>query len=165
MIGAPGSFFGWSRTDLVKSGWYLRDVFVLIFGKTTGLAGMILMSLARWGTDTFAGSTLAIGLLTSFLLMGLLATTGFLDTGLGAGFTAFLGAGAAFLTGFTAFLGAGLALATGFLAIGFLAAGFALATGFLAGAAFFTGLAAFLATGFPFFTGAFFFVAILFSFF
>jgi hypothetical protein len=155
----------------------LRTVFVEYLGITTGFGGDTLISFAFLGKG-FVGVfsiTLAAGFFSStFFVIGF--TTGFTITlaatffATGAGLagtaffagTTFLGAGLAIFlaaTGFFAgaaffgagFLGAGLAFATGFLA----GAGF-LAAGFFAGAAFLTGLTAFLAAGF---TG-FFFVAI-----
>src|SRR6478609_7334637 len=131
---------GWSSTDFVNSGSYLRAVLVFISGITTlvGLASSDFFFTGTGGAETnfivlpettpfisaffsstcFAGGGGGTGFFTSILFTGLAATTGF-AAGLATDFlatTAFLG-------------GAGLAA--------FLGAGF-LARGFLAGAAFFT---------------------------
>src|SRR5204863_3134054 len=141
-----------SSTDLVNSGSYFTELFVVIFGITTfdGLIGSFFKTCFTGGLNVtrdlgsfgfgFFGST--TGFSTGFG-----AGAGAAATGLATGFAT--GLATTLATGFAGFVGAGLAtflgagfFATTFLA-GFFAAGF-LATAFLAGFAGFLGAVFFL---------------------
>jgi len=131
----------------VKSGWYLRDVFVFIFGNTTGFGGATLMSFAFTAAVDFTGGAALTGAgFTSVF---------FTSTFFGIGFcTGFFTATGFFNTGLTTFL-PGAAFLAAFLTAGFLALD-------AAGLAFATGLAAFLGAGLEdFFAGAGFLAAAL----
>jgi hypothetical protein len=157
---------------LVKSGWYLRDVLVLILGNTTGFGAATLISFAFTdaedlttsflGASFFTGTGFAAGFFTSiFLVIGLcagfLTAAGFFVAAFAAGLTVFF-VGIGFLgAGFAAFAAGRAALWTGLA--GFLATTF-LGAGFFAEDAFIAGFAGFFAA-FPDLAGACFFVAIL----